>query len=101
MLRGVRFAARFEFELDPATAAAIQEMAPEITVVSAERIAAEMEAMLLDEHRSQAMRLLLETGLLGEILPEEEQGGEGRGARESGDERGDVGEDVGAVGCAG
>ena len=80
MLRGVRFAARFDFELDPATAAAIREMATELTVVSAERIAAEMEAMLLDKHRSRAMRLLMETGLLEEIQ-EEGQGarGEGRG----------------------
>jgi poly(A) polymerase len=70
MLRGVRFAARFEFELDAATAEAIREMAAELAVVSVERIAAEMEAMLLDKHRARAMRLLLDTGLLAVVLPE-------------------------------
>jgi tRNA nucleotidyltransferase/poly(A) polymerase len=92
MLRAVRFAARFDFELDPATAGAIREMATELTVVSAERIAAEMEAMLVDEHRARAMRLLVETGLLAVVLPEVGRGargegrgdGEGAGGREQG-----------------
>ncbi len=91
MLRAVRFAARFDFELDPATAGAIREMATELTVVSAERIAAEMEAMLMDEHRARAMRLLAETGLLGVVLPEQgaESGEQGAGNRGQGAESGE------------
>jgi poly(A) polymerase len=72
MLRAVRFAAIFNFQLDPATQAAIREMAAEITIVSAERIAAEIEIMLVHPNRSRAVRLLDETGLLAAVLPEVE-----------------------------
>src|SRR5262245_38157167 len=42
MLRAVRLAARFEFDIHPDTAAAIRAMASEIEVVSAERITDEL-----------------------------------------------------------
>jgi poly(A) polymerase len=64
MLRAIRFATIFNFQLEPATEAAIREMAAEITVVSAERIAAEIEIMLVHANRARAVRLLAETGLL-------------------------------------
>jgi poly(A) polymerase len=64
MLRAIRFATIFDFRLEPATEAAIREMAAEITVVSAERIAAEIEIMLVHANRARAVRLLAETGLL-------------------------------------
>jgi poly(A) polymerase len=70
LLRAVRFATRFDFALDPATRRAIEALAPEITQVSAERIAAEMRLMLLDISRSAAVRLLGDVGLLAAILPE-------------------------------
>jgi poly(A) polymerase len=70
MLRAVRFAATLDFQLDPATAEAVQTMAPEIHVVSAERIAQELKRMLVDPHRRRAMELARDTGLLLEILPE-------------------------------
>jgi len=81
MLRAVRFAAIFGFELEPATLAAIQEMAAEVTVVSAERIAGEIEIMLLDRGRARAVELLQRAGLLAAILPEIAGGGDrGQGA---------------------
>ncbi len=70
LLRAVRFAARFAFSLDEATRQAIAEMAPEIAAVSAERIAGEMERMLVDPGRRRAMELLRETGLAAVLLPE-------------------------------
>lgn len=70
LLRAVRFAAAFEFELEPRTRQALGEMAAEIVVVSPERIAAEMERILVDWHRVRAVRLLYETGLAAAILPE-------------------------------
>jgi poly(A) polymerase len=70
MLRAVRFAAAFDFVLDPATLAAIQEMAPQVTVVSAERIAGEMQTMLEGANRATALRLLGHSGLLEFVLPE-------------------------------
>ena len=70
MLRAVRFAAAFNFEIEPATLAAIQNMAAEITTVSAERIGAEIRRMLLDQNRARALTLLNESRLLPHVLPE-------------------------------
>jgi tRNA nucleotidyltransferase/poly(A) polymerase len=70
MLRAVRFAATFGFEIEPATLAAIQEMAPDITTVSAERIGMEIRRMLLDANRATALRLLRDSSLLPSVLPE-------------------------------
>ncbi|HET6883475.1 MAG TPA: CCA tRNA nucleotidyltransferase [Pirellulales bacterium] len=70
MLRGVRFAATFDFDLDEATSTAIAELAPTVTVVSAERIAQEMRALLVLPGRARGMELLRQSGLLAVILPE-------------------------------
>ena len=70
MLRAIRFTATFGFALDPATRDAIREMADQITVVSAERIAAEMRRMLCGPNPATAVRLLVDTGLAGAVLPE-------------------------------
>jgi poly(A) polymerase len=70
MARAVRFAARFGFELDPATHASIEQMADQIKVVSVERIAQEMRLMLVHSSRVRACELLLATNLLAAILPE-------------------------------
>lgn len=70
LLRAVRFAARFNLNLESATLAAIQAMSPEITVVSIERIAQEFHKMLPHPSRAKGMRLLLDSGLLDILLPE-------------------------------
>jgi hypothetical protein len=70
MLRAVRFAASFDFALDPETLAAACQMADEITVVSPERIAAEMRRLLVESGRATGVRLLLATGLAAVVLPE-------------------------------
>jgi len=70
MLRAVRFAATFEFHLDEDTASAVRSMAPQIDVVSAERIAAELRRMLGHEHRDRALQLTADVGLLPQVLPE-------------------------------
>lgn len=70
LLRGVRFAAWFGFELERGTRDAIVEFAPQIMLVSVERIAAEMNLMLVHSTRAVAVASLLELGLLPEILPE-------------------------------
>jgi len=72
LLRAVRFAARFGFAIEPETLAAVREMAPQISVVSPERIAAEMNLMLVHPSRARAVELLRETGLLAAVLPEVE-----------------------------
>ena len=70
MLRAVRFAATFDFALDPATLAAVQRQAHEIVIVSAERVVAELRQMLVHRHRRRSVTLLNETGLLEMLLPE-------------------------------
>jgi poly(A) polymerase len=70
MLRAVRFAARFEYKIDPATFAAIQNSAHEIAVVSRERVRDELTRMLTEGHGRHAFLLLDESGLLQRVLPE-------------------------------
>jgi poly(A) polymerase len=70
MLRGVRFAARFGFELEAGTAAAIRSLAAKTAAVSRERVRDELTKMLTEGHARRAFELLDETGLLAEVLPE-------------------------------
>jgi len=70
MLRGVRFAARFGFELEAETMRAIRSLAPRIAAVSRERVRDELTKMLTEGHARRAFELLDETGLLKEVLPE-------------------------------
>ena len=70
LLRAVRFAARFGFEIEPATFAAIRALAPRIHAVSRERVRDELTKMLTEGHARRAFELLDETSLLAEVLPE-------------------------------
>jgi poly(A) polymerase len=70
MLRAVRFAARFEFALDPAALEAIRQLAAEIRSVSAERVRDEILKILTEGQARRGFELLDETGLLREVLPE-------------------------------
>jgi poly(A) polymerase len=70
MLRAVRFAARFDCKIDPATMAAIQKLAPKIHQVSCERVREELTKMLTEGQARRAFELLDSTGLLPEVLPE-------------------------------
>jgi poly(A) polymerase len=70
MLRAVRFAARFEYAIEPLTFAAIRKLAPEIEIVSRERVRDELTRMLTEGHAHRAFLLLDESGLLQHILRE-------------------------------
>ncbi len=70
MLRGVRFAARFGFELEAETKRAMRSLPPRIHAVSRERVRDELTKMLTEGHARRAFELLDETGLLNEVLPE-------------------------------
>src|SRR5882757_3073899 len=70
MLRAVRFAARFEYRIDPATLTAIQHLAPQIHQVSRERVRDELTKMLTEGRARLAFELLDESGPLKEVLPE-------------------------------
>ena len=70
MLRGVRFAARLGFEIEPRTMAAMRAAAGEINQVSKERIRDELTLMLTEGHARRAFELLDASGLLAQVLPE-------------------------------
>jgi poly(A) polymerase len=70
MLRAVRFAARFNYEIDPGTFAAIRRHARDIQLVSRERVRDELTRMLIEGRARRAFLLLDATGLLSEVLPE-------------------------------
>ena len=70
MMRAVRFAARFGFELEPATFRAIRRHVKEIQQVSPERLREELTKMLTEGAARRAFEWLEETGLLGQVLPE-------------------------------
>ena len=70
MLRAVRFAARFGYQIDPATFEAIRQLRSQIHQVSRERVRDELVKMLTEGHARRAFELLDQTGLLKEVLPE-------------------------------
>ena len=70
LLRAVRFAARLDYEIEPATLAALRKLAPRIHQVSQERIADELNKMLTEGRARAAFELLDATNLLKEVLPE-------------------------------
>ena len=70
LLRAVRFAARFGFDIEEKTRSAMVAQAATIQKTSAERICAELEKMLCGPNPERSFHLLDETGLLREILPE-------------------------------
>jgi poly(A) polymerase len=70
MLRAIRFAARFDYQIEPATFVAIQRFAPHIAQVSHERVRDELTKMLTEGHAKRAFMLLDQSGLLREVLPE-------------------------------
>ena len=70
MLRAVRFTARLDFTLDPATAGAIRKHAHDLTAISKERIGLEVRFMLQHHNRAGAVSLLQSLTLDGPVLNE-------------------------------
>ena len=70
MLRAVRFAASFEYEIEPDTFAAIHRLSAKIAGVSAERVRDEVLRILSSGRARRGFELLDASGLLARILPE-------------------------------
>jgi len=70
MMRAVRFAARFGFEIEPATFRAMRSHVKEIHQVSPERLREELTKMLTEGAARTAFELLDQTWLLQQVLPE-------------------------------
>jgi poly(A) polymerase len=70
MLRAARFASQLGFDVDPATVEAMAELRATLEIVSPERIQAELVKLLATDDPVRGIRLLVETGLMREFLPE-------------------------------
>ncbi len=70
MLRAVRFAVRFGFEIEPATWEAILRDAGRLGIISRERIRDEFAKIILSDDPDRGLRILSETGLLRQFAPE-------------------------------
>jgi poly(A) polymerase/tRNA nucleotidyltransferase (CCA-adding enzyme) len=70
MLRACRFAAQLNFTIEAQTFTAIQNLAPAIKEIAAERVKEEMDKILITPKPSQGLEYLRQCGLLEHILPE-------------------------------
>lgn len=70
LVRAIRFAARFGYELEKETLAALRNQAAEVIRVSPERIRDELVRMLTEGYATDGIRRLQEVGLLIHLLPE-------------------------------
>ena len=69
IMRAVRFAAQLGYEVEEDTVQAMKELAPTLSKISAERIAAELEKLLVSPH-PEKLKMAYECGITAVILPE-------------------------------
>jgi len=69
MLRAIRLSTQLDFSIDTQTQSAVCDGAKNITKISGERIAAELEGILVSPNRAKGVGLLIETVLAEFIFP--------------------------------
>jgi poly(A) polymerase len=70
MLRAARFVSQLGFSVAPRVREAVERMAPQLERISAERVAAELDKLLLGTDPVAGIDLLVQTGLGEVVLPE-------------------------------
>lgn len=70
MMRAIRFATQLGFTIEPTTLKAISQYKNRLNIVSKERIAIELNKIILADEPSVGFKLLFDTGLLKIIFPE-------------------------------
>lgn len=70
MLRAIRFAVRFNFDIDKETYEGIKRNAGRLEIISAERITTELNKILMSPNPARGIDALHDTGLLKMFLPE-------------------------------
>lgn len=70
MMRGARFAAQLEFEIEPETFDAMRDMVDRIEIISAERVQAEFVKLMLGKNPRKGLEVLVDSGLAAKVLPE-------------------------------
>jgi poly(A) polymerase len=69
-MRGARFAAQLEFEIEPETFEAMRAMADRIEIISAERIHDEFVKLMKGKNPRLGLEALVDSGLAAIVLPE-------------------------------
>ncbi|WP_288132607.1 polynucleotide adenylyltransferase PcnB [Microbulbifer sp.] len=70
MLRAVRFAAKLDFDIEPATAAPLQQTAPLLRNIAPARLFDEVLKLLMSGHGERTFELLREFHLWGHLFPD-------------------------------
>lgn len=70
IMRAARFAAQLQFDVAPDVMAAMEEMASRLSIVSAERVRAEIERMMTAPAPRRGIELVVYTGVADVVLPE-------------------------------
>ena len=70
MMRGARFVAQLEFEIEPETFEAMVSMAERIEIISAERIHDEFVKLMKGKNPRLGLEVLVDSGLAALVLPE-------------------------------
>ncbi len=70
MLRAARFVSQLGFALAPRVHQAIVEMAGQIDRITAERVRAELDKLILGEYPIDGINVMCETGLAARVIPE-------------------------------
>jgi poly(A) polymerase len=70
VIRAARFAARLNFVIEPETHRAMKLTAPMLPKISAERIGEEIVRMMTEGGAARGMDIMVETGIMKEVLPE-------------------------------
>ncbi|MCR4648887.1 MAG: HD domain-containing protein, partial [Lachnospiraceae bacterium] len=69
LLRAIRFAAQLGYDIEPKTLEAVRELSPTLKNISAERIQAELNKILVSDNPSM-LKTAYETGLTAQFIPE-------------------------------
>ena len=70
IMRAARFAAQLGFDVEPDVMTAMEEMAGRLEIVSAERVRAELERLLVSPWPRRGLELMVHTGVADVVLPE-------------------------------
>lgn len=70
IMRAARFASQLGFSIESSTFDAMKAHAPDVTMISEERIKEELTKLLLGNHVDAGLKYLLNTGVMKHILPE-------------------------------
>ena len=70
MLRAARFISQLGFSLAPRVRAAIEQMAPQLGRITVERVAAELDKLMLGAEPVAGIELMVDTGMGEVVLPE-------------------------------